>query len=253
MALLLHHEVEPTRLCSYLPRDDASLEHLILQEVDPFELEALLVRGWRRFGHTYFRPACSACESCVSLRIPTATFQPSRSQRRAEKRCAAFRHEVGRPLVDDARLELYAAWHAAREKARDWEPSPLSEREYRQQFASPHPCAREITWWDDAAPGGPRLVAVGYADETPRAWSAVYFFYSPDLASLSPGTASVVFQVGWARARGIPHVYLGYRVKGCASLRYKEAFHPHELLSGRPGFGQAPVWVPAELPPAESP
>ncbi|HEU4413045.1 MAG TPA: hypothetical protein VFS43_47825 [Polyangiaceae bacterium] len=246
MALLLHHEVEAPRVCSYLPQASAELEHLLLQEVDALELEAMLVRGWRRFGPNYFRPACRACESCVSLRIPTATFRPSRSQRRAQNRCAAFRLEVGRPLVDGARLSLYAAWHASRESARSWEPSPLTEREYRLQFAFPHPCAREITWWDDAAPGGPRLVAVGYADETPRAWSAVYFFYAPDIAHLSPGTASVVFQIGLARARGIPHVYLGYRVRGCASLLYKEAFRPHELLSGRPGFRQAPVWAPAE-------
>jgi arginyl-tRNA--protein-N-Asp/Glu arginylyltransferase len=246
MALLLHHEVEAPRPCNYLPQAAATLEHLILQDVDPLELEAMLVRGWRRFGYTYFRPACGACDECVSLRIPTAAFRPSRSQRRARKACEGFRRVVGRPRVDAARLELYAAWHASRERTRSWEPSPLDEREYRLQFAAPHPCAREITWWDDSAPGGPRLVAVGYADETPRAWSAVYFFYAPDLASRSPGTASVVFQIELARAVGIPHVYLGYRVRGCASLRYKEDFRPHELLSGRPGFRQAPVWVPAD-------
>ncbi|HEU4536440.1 MAG TPA: hypothetical protein VFS00_20085 [Polyangiaceae bacterium] len=245
---MLHHEVEAPRPCSYLPLATASLEQMLLQEVSPEELEAMLVRGWRRFGPTYFRPACSPCNACVSLRVPTDAFRPSRSQRRARNRCARFRLELGPPRVDDARLALYAAWHAFREETREWEASPLTEREYALQFAYPHPCAREITWWDDAAEGGPRLVAVGYGDETPHAWSAVYFFYAPDLAPLSPGTANVVFQIELARARGLAHVYLGYRVRGCPSLLYKEAFAPHELLDTRPGWRQAPRWSP-DAPP----
>jgi arginine-tRNA-protein transferase len=251
MALLLHHEIEPPRPCSYLALESASLEQMLLQDVSAEELEAMLARGWRRFGATYFRPSCAPCNACVSLRVPTATFHPSRSQRRARNRCARFRLELGPPRVDDARLSLYAAWHAFREGSRDWEPSPLTDRDYAFQFAFPHPCARELTWWDDETEGGPRLVAVGYADETPHAWSAVYFFYAPDIAPLSPGTANVVFQLELARTRGIPHVYLGYRVRGCPSLRYKEAFGPHELLDTRPGFRQAPLWVP--VPPPEGP
>ncbi len=246
MALLLHREIEPPRPCSYLPGETATLEHLFLQRVRPEELEAMLVRGWRRFGPAYFRPACRPCDACVSLRIPVDAFRPSRSQRRARNRCARFRREVGEPRVDGARLALYAEWHAFREGTRAWEPSPLGEDDYLAQFAFPHACARELTWWDDAAEGGPRLVAVGYCDETPRAWSAAYFFYAPSIAALSPGTANVVFQVELARERGLPYVYLGYRVRGCASLRYKEEFHPHEVLAGRPGWRQLPRWSPAD-------
>ncbi len=47
-----------------------------------------------------------------------------------------------------------------------------------------------------------------------------------------------------AREAGLPHVYLGYRVAGCASLRYKATFRPHELLSGRPAMTEQPVWYP---------
>jgi arginine-tRNA-protein transferase len=46
-----------------------------------------------------------------------------------------------------------------------------------------------------------------------------------------------------ARERGIPHVYLGYRVLGCASMRYKATFRPHELLLGRPAPDEEPRWV----------
>jgi arginine-tRNA-protein transferase len=245
MALLLAHEVEEPRPCSYLPEREASLENLVMQDVTAEEYEHLLVRGWRRFGPVYFRPACAACNECVSLRIPVETFCPNRSQRRARAACAHLRVEVGTPRVDARRLALYRAWHAEREASREWNPSPITARDYSLQFSFPHPSAREVTWYDDGAEGGPRLVGVGLCDETPRAWSAVYFFYDPAYAHLSLGTANVVRQVELAKERGIPHVYLGYRVQACASLRYKGAFRPHELLTERPAVNEEPRWEPA--------
>ncbi|OJH40022.1 arginyltransferase [Cystobacter ferrugineus] len=246
MAIILGHSIEPPGECSYLPEQSASMEQFVMKDVTSEEYERMLVRGWRRFGPMYFRPACQACTRCESLRISTATFQPNRSQRRARAACAHLRVEVGPPRVDEERLALYRAWHAEREQTREWNASPLGPREYFLQFAFPHPSAREVAWYDDTAEGGPRLVGLGICDETPRAWSAVYFFYDPAYARASPGSANIVFQVELARARGIPHVYLGYRVQECASLRYKGTFRPHELLEGRPAPDEPPRWAPAE-------
>jgi arginine-tRNA-protein transferase len=41
---------EDPRPCSYLADRNASLLHRIQVDVTPLELEALLERGWRRFG-----------------------------------------------------------------------------------------------------------------------------------------------------------------------------------------------------------
>ncbi|ATB27005.1 arginyltransferase [Melittangium boletus] len=248
MATIVGHSIEPPDTCGYLPDQLASLEQVLMKDVTPEEYERLLTRGWRRFGPMYFRPACRDCAECVSLRIPTATFQPNRSQRRARAACAHLRVEVGPPRVDEERLALYHVWHGEREQTREWNASPLSARDYFLQFAFPHPSAREVAYYDDTAEGGPKLVGLGICDETPHAWSAVYFFYDPAYARASPGSANVVFQVELARSRGIPHVYLGYRVQGCASLRYKGSFGPHELLEGRPGPDESPRWNPAKEP-----
>ena len=84
---------------------------------------------------------------------------------------------------------------------------------------------------------------MGLCDETPRAFSAIYFYYDPDYMRWSPGIYNVLFQVEHARARGIPYVYLGYRVEGCASMRYKSTFRPHQLMRGRPSFQEDPSWT----------
>jgi arginine-tRNA-protein transferase len=156
------------------------------------------------------------------------------------------------PQVDAERLDLYRRWHGMREGTRGWSPSALDEESYFTQFAFPHPCAREVTYWDDDAGPEPRLIGVGLCDETPRGWSAIYFFYDPAYADRSLGTFNILFQIDHARRRGIPHVYLGYRVAGCVSLKYKGSFRPHEVLVGRPAFHEEPCWELAADEPAET-
>ena len=243
MARLLQQIVEEPRTCSYLADRTASLQHRILLDITPAELEELLVRGWRRFGPDYFRPGCAPCHECAPTRIPTRTFVPSKSQRRARAKCAELRARIGPPRVDPARLALYSAWHAARERARNWASAPIDAKGYALQFAFPHPAAREVAYYEPAA-NGERLVGIGICDQTAHAWSAIYFFYDPAWAERSIGVANVVFQVELARRLDIDHVYLGYRVAGCPSMTYKSRFLPQERLVGWPELDEAPRWVP---------
>jgi arginine-tRNA-protein transferase len=240
---LLERIIEKPHPCAYLPTESASLEVRVMLDVTADEMDVLLERGWRRFGPIYFRPACDACGECVSLRVLAGEFAPSKSQRRAARAAGRLRRVVGPPRVDRARLDLYARWHANREASRGWEPNAQTRDRYALEFAFPHPCAREAAFYDDEAGG--RLVGVGLFDETPRALSAAFFFYDPGYARLSLGTANVLGLLEHAQAASIPHVYLGYRVAGCASLRYKATFRPHELLTSRPALDEPAQWRPA--------
>ena len=254
MAVLVQHFIEPPRTCSYLQDRLASLETKVMIDITPAELEEMLIRGWRRFGPFYFRPACTPCQECVSIRIPTADFTPSKAQRRAKKACGDLRVVLGPPSVDRARLALYHRWHSFREGERGWEGSKLDARGYQMEFAFPHPAARELAYYDDNPASGkaPKLVGVAICDETPKAWSAVYFFYDPDYARRSLGIYNVLYQIDLARQKAIPYIYPGYRIAGCASMRYKSTFRPHELLFTRPALDEAPRWEPGgPLPPEE--
>jgi arginine-tRNA-protein transferase len=241
---LLERFVEQPRPCAYLPERRASLEVCLMLDVTATETEGFLERGWRRFGPVYFRPACAHCAECVSLRVDVARFTATKSQRRAARACARLRRVVGIPRVDDARLSLYSRWHAGRERLRGWAPNPQTHERYALELAFAHPCAREAAYYDDDAGG--RLVGVGLFDETPRAYSAAFFFHDPDYARLSLGTANVLALLDDARASGRQHLYLGYRVEDCPSLQYKAGFRPHDLLVERPGaLDAAPAWRPA--------
>jgi leucyl-tRNA---protein transferase len=240
MSRVLRQFVESPHACPYLADQSASLEHRLMIDVRPDELDALLERGWRRFGPDYFRPSCAACEACVPTRIVVSEFSPTKSQRRARRSVASLRVMIGSPSVDEERLALYHAWHAEREGSREWGPSELDAREYAFQFAFPHPSAREVSYYDDLVGG--RLVGVGICDESPGGFSLVYFFYDPAYRDRSLGTANVVLGVEIAAQHGRPFVYLGYAVAACPSLRYKSAFNPREVLVGRPGPDEPPRW-----------
>ncbi|MCS6901146.1 MAG: arginyltransferase [Myxococcales bacterium] len=245
MPKLLKHFIEPPRACVYLPEQTAQLENKVMLDVSPEQFGEMLLRGWRRFGPFYFRPSCKACQACLSLRIPVDKFEPSATQRRAWKRIEQLRIQIGPPQVTDERLALYHRWHRFREKLRGWPESKLEREEYQLEFAFPHPAAREITYHDDHAPGGSRLIGVGLCDETPVGWSAIYFFYDPEYARWSPGVLNILFQILQVRTRGLSHLYLGYWVEGCPSMRYKSTFRPYEILQGRPEAYETPLWQPA--------
>jgi len=219
-------------------------------DVTPEQFAAQLTRGWRRFGPVYFRPACRACTSCESIRLASATFAPSRSQRRARRNAAHLIREVGVPIVDDERLALYGRWHAHRESHRGWDESPIDAERYRLEFAFEHPCVREVAFRDPEL--NDRLVGLGIVDEVPDALSAVYFFWDPDYAPASLGVAHIVWLAEDARVRGLGYVYLGYKVDGCPSLAYKGRYEPHELLEGRPGSGVPASWRPTAEPTSPS-
>ncbi len=235
--------------CSYLPDRAARLEFRLILHVEPSMMDRFLVRGWRRFGFAYFRPACDGCTECVSLRIPVPRFRPSRAQVRARRASSGLRTAFDEPRVDEARLALFRRWHRDRTDRRGWNHQPIDADRYEVEFAAPNPCARELTWWDDdpAGGGGPRLVGVGLVDETPAAFSAVYTYFDPEYAAASIGTSTVIALVDLARERGKRHVYLGYRVLGCPSSEYKARFRPHELARGWPDLHEPPpVWSPAD-------
>lgn len=231
----------PPEPCAYLPDQQAELAYSLVPGIPAEDWERRLASGWRRFGFLAFRPACSACSACVSLRIDVANFRWTRSLRRVWRRMASIQVEVGPPGVDEARRALHQRWERHQGARRGWRLLDLTEAAYRDQFSFPQPGLVEYRY---RAPSG-ELIGVALTDETPDALSAAYTFYDPEYPGLSLGTGSILYQLDRARRTGRAHLYLGYRIWGCASSEYKARFRPHELLVGRPAPDERPRWRPA--------
>jgi leucyl-tRNA---protein transferase len=221
----------PTARCEYLPDETARLEYLHVEEMTAGEYREWLCRGWRRFGHFLFRPACPSCRKCQSIRVPVASFQPHRTQRRVWKANAGtVTIAIGEPSSSPQIRALYQKFHRYQHDAKGWPPPEVDGAD--AFLTNPFPTEEWRYHVDD------RLVAAGYVDVVPDGLSAIYYFYDPDERRRSLGTFNVLSIIDEARRRGLPWVYLGYYVKGCRSVEYKGRFMPNEVL------GPDGAWAP---------
>lgn len=216
----------PPSTCSYLPDETSSLNYEVVGRMSAAEYQERLMAGWRRFGFTLFRPACPACTKCQSLRVPTATFKPDRSQRRcAAANASDVRLVIGAPSVTEEKLDLYDRFHAFQSEHVGWSYHGAKDATgYAESFVDNPFDAQEWCYYV-----GEKLVGVGYVDRVPDGLSAIYFFHDPDERERSLGTFNVLSTLRMAAEWQIPHVYMGYYVEGCRSLAYKARFRPHEV------------------------
>jgi arginyl-tRNA--protein-N-Asp/Glu arginylyltransferase len=213
-------------VCHYLPGQTWRLEYELVGNITADEYLERMQNGWRRFGHTLFRPRCPECTACRTLRVLVDQFRPNRSQQRARKlNEGAVRLEIGAPSATREKLDLYDCYHAFQVDAKGWpEHTPKDAADYIDSYVdNPFPVEEWCYYLGD------RLIGVGYVDVLPEALSAIYFFYDPDERQRSLGTWNVLRILEAAAGRGVPHVYLGYYVEGCQSLEYKANFAANQI------------------------
>lgn len=234
---LVRFTTEP-RPCSYLDNETAQLEYRVPMLLDEAKFSELLRRGWRRFGQYVFRPQCPACSKCRSIRIPTETFQTTKSQRKALKRNQHVEFNIGPPTVTDEHVELYNDYHEDMTLRRGWPKNRTSTGDYYQSFiGGDFEFAREIQYRSAG-----RLIGVSLFDVTDCGSSSVYFFHDPEWRHLSPGTFSILREIEYTHGLGLPHLYLGYWIGENVSMDYKAKFNPHELLDEYIEEDAEPVW-----------
>jgi arginyl-tRNA--protein-N-Asp/Glu arginylyltransferase len=217
----------PPSRCGYLPDRDWRLEHRFAHELSADEYAEWILRGWRHFGRTLFRPRCRGCDACRPIRVNVDRFRPDRSQRRAWKANEAdLRLEIARPIAGPEQLDLYRRYHAHQAEAKQWpDRQHEDEAEYHESFVdNPFP-TQEWRYYL-----GESLVGIGYVDPLAIGPSAITFLHDPSHRSRSLGTYNVLALIDHARSLGQPHVYLGYYVAECPSMAYKARFEPNQIL-----------------------
>jgi arginine-tRNA-protein transferase len=220
--------------CGYLPEQFWSLEYEYVAQLSAAEYLQRMLEGWRRFGMMLFRPACRSCTACHSLRVSAAKFCTDRSQRRCRQANEGIIElRIGQPSVTRAKLALYDRYHTFQSQHKGWpEHGPRDPESYADAFVVQPFAVEEWCYFL-----GERLVGVGYVDVLPGSaeqaaeagLSAIYFFYDPAERDRSLGTWNVLSMIDAAAGRGLPYVYLGYYVAGCASMEYKRRFRPNQV------------------------
>jgi arginine-tRNA-protein transferase len=210
--------------CGYFA--DRVAQNLVLDPAAPDlpELYALaLTRGFRRAGGHVYRPQCPHCHACEPCRIVADAFVPDRSQRRCLARNRDLELAECEPGLNDERHALYARYLHARHPGGGMDDA--SREDFSQFLAAPW----SPTVFLELRLHG-TLVAVAVTDVCTTGLSAVYTFFDPDLPQRGLGTCAILHQVALARARGLPHVYLGYWIEHHPKMDYKRRFGALEVF-----------------------
>jgi len=212
----------PLRPCNYLPDRLARERAFLADRLNGETYHDLMDRGFRRSGQMFYAMDCPDCRQCVPLRVPVATFRPTKSQRRAARRNHDVQVTVRAPSPTPATFDLYCRY------LRSQHPDAERDESLEQFRASLY--ADVVDTVEVLYKLGERLIAVSLLDVSRRSVSAVYHFYDPEHKDRSLGVFSVLAEIDWTRRIGVPFYYLGYWIEGAKTMHYKANYGPHELL-----------------------
>jgi len=224
--------------CSYLDGCKTRMEYKYIENVTMELNQALVERGWRRFGHYYSRPQCSKCKACLSLRIDVKNYVFSRAAKRTFKKAEGIRYVIQTPSISNEHLELYDKYHHHMEQKRGWQYYYLKPQSYHELYVSgAQSFGKEVLYFYDD-----RLIGVDLIDFLDDGISSIYFYYDPEFAYLSLGRLSIYEQLILAKEYDLDWIYLGYYVENCQSLKYKALYKPYQILQGSPTISEDAIW-----------
>jgi len=229
--------------CAYLEDEKQTTHYKIIRDCSMAYCEALIERGWRRFGYMFFRPVCAECTACESFKIDVKNYKFSKSERRVLRKNEATKIVIQRPQVTSTHLELFEKYHSHMKDKRGWKHEQTEAKHYYSSFVHGHgDFGYEVLYFIED-----KLVGVDLVDILPNGISSIYFYYDPDFDKYSLGTFSMLQQIKIAQENDFAWIYMGYYVKGCQSLEYKSRYRPYHVLQGRPLDAHEPSWLLEEV------
>lgn len=215
----------PEHSCSYLEELEAKTLFVDPQAIIAKDTYSQLSDiGFRRSGRHIYRPHCQGCNACISARIPSELYKPSKSQKRIWAKNRDVTVTAIAPQITDELYALYRDYIAARHSSGDMYP-PSEE-----QFLSFLVESSQETVFFEFRDSNNKLLAVSVCDLLDKGISAIYTFYTPDEPKRSLGSFAIMWQLEECKRRNLNYLYLGYWVKDCRKMNYKLNFRPVELL-----------------------
>jgi leucyl-tRNA---protein transferase len=190
--------------------------------------------GFRRSQTIAYRPACESCRACVSVRVPVAEFEWSRSFRRVAARNADIASDMRAATPTSEQYSTFRAY--LDERHADGGMADMTVLDYAMMVEDSHVTTRLVEYRLQGGDvpvnrrGEGPLIGVSLTDVLGDGLSMFYSFYEPEMKERSVGTFMILEHIRRAKAMGLAYVYLGYWVEGSKKMAYKARFLPQERL-----------------------
>ncbi len=192
---------------------------------------ALSARGFRRSQSVIYRPACVGCSACMSIRIPVASFRPSKTQRRIVARNWDLTRKPCEAWATEIQFQLFRRYLDQRHA--DGGMADMDAFDYASMVDETPVNSTVIEYTSSDPDSGPnKLMAACLSDILGDGLSMVYSFFEPGETKRSLGSYMILDHIRLAAEMGLDYVYLGYWVAGSPKMSYKTLYRPFELCDG---------------------
>ena len=189
---------------------------------------SLSKQGFRRSQNVLYRPSCANCTACMSARISSKKFKPSKSQKRILSKNLDIVRVVNPALATDAQYDLFKQYITARHP--NGGMSDMDANDFAAMIEETNVESKLIEYYAKKN-GELELISFSLVDILDDGISMVYSVFNPDFKEKSLGTYMILDHNSLALEMGLQYVYLGYWVKGSSKMDYKKRFSPLEVFT----------------------
>lgn len=186
--------------------------------------------GFRRSQGVAYRPSCTDCGACVSVRVRTRDFVASSSQKRNLRRNGDLVVSACKPWATQEQYALLRAYLQSRHP--DGGMADMDEQDFADMVEQTPVDSYLVEYREPSSGGRPgRLVGCCLTDRQADGLSMIYSFFDADHPLREGlGTYIILDHILRAGAASLPYVYLGYWIEGSRRMAYKAGFRPLERL-----------------------
>ena len=187
----------------------------------------LSLQGFRRSQKVLYRPLCSNCSACLSIRVKVNEFQYSKSQKRVINKNKEIERIEKKPEATDEQYQIFKKYLNYRHL--NGGMSDMDALEFSSMIEETNVNSQIYEYWININSEKKELIAVCLTDTNKDGLSMVYSFYDPQYNSSSLGKFMILDHINLTKSQNLNYLYLGYWIRQNSKMGYKSNYFPAEV------------------------